>query len=109
MDLLNRSSSFSAKIASLRLGSLEKDLNAVKALALVPGSTELKLVDRPEPQITAADEVKVRVVRVGICGTDREEASGGRAKAPAGQTELVIGHEMLSQVVAVGSAVTRVK
>ncbi|MBI1258044.1 MAG: alcohol dehydrogenase catalytic domain-containing protein [Chloroflexi bacterium] len=81
----------------------------MKALALVPGSTELKLVDRPEPQITAADEVKVRIVRVGICGTDREEASGGRAKAPPGQTELVIGHEMFSQVVAVGSGVTRVK
>jgi threonine dehydrogenase-like Zn-dependent dehydrogenase len=45
---------------------------------------------------------------VGICGTDREEAAGGRSKAPAGQNELVIGHEMFGQVVEVGRAVTRV-
>jgi len=46
---------------------------------------------------------------VGICGTDREELSGGRAQAPDGQTELVIGHEMFGQVASVGSSVTLVK
>ena len=49
------------------------------------------------------------MIRVGICGTDREEVSGGRAQAPDGQTELVIGHEMFGQVADVGSSVTRVK
>jgi len=48
------------------------------------------------------------MIRVGICGTDREEVSGGRAQAPDGQNELVIGHEMFGQVVSVGSSVTRV-
>jgi threonine dehydrogenase-like Zn-dependent dehydrogenase len=67
------------------------------------------MVDRPEPQIGAPDEVKVRIVRVGICGTDREEASGGRALAPQGQQDLVIGHEMFGQVVEVGQSVSRVK
>lgn len=66
-------------------------------------------MDRPEPAVAAPDDVKLRVIRVGICGTDREELSGGRADAPEGQTELVIGHEMFGQVVEVGSAVTRVK
>jgi glucose 1-dehydrogenase len=66
-------------------------------------------VERPEPSIAAPDEVKVRMIRVGICGTDREEVAGGRAQAPDGQHELVIGHEMLGQVVSVGSSVTRVK
>jgi threonine dehydrogenase-like Zn-dependent dehydrogenase len=60
------------------------------------------------PSITKPDEVKVRIVRVGICGTDREEVSGGRAAAPKGRHELVIGHEMLGQVVEVGPAVSRV-
>ena len=46
---------------------------------------------------------------VGICGTDREEAAGGRADAPAGEKELVIGHEMLAEVVEVGKKVTRVQ
>ena len=77
----------------------------MKALALTPGTTNVRLVDRPEPQIAAGDQIKLRVIAVGICGTDREEVSGGRADAPLGQNELIIGHEMLGQVVEVGSAV----
>lgn len=81
----------------------------MRALALVPGTTSLRIVDRPEPSVGAPDEIKLRIIRVGICGTDREEASGGRALLPTGQQDLVIGHEMLGQVVEIGSAVTRVK
>lgn len=81
----------------------------MQALALVPGTTTLRLVDRPEPSIDAPDHVKLRVLRVGICGTDREEAAGGRADAPPGARELIIGHEMLGRVVDVGSAVRAVK
>ena len=81
----------------------------MKAIAIVPGTAGSHIVDRPEPTITTQDEVKLRVIRVGICGTDRAELSGGRADAPAGQKELVIGHEMFGQAVGVGSSVTRVK
>ncbi len=81
----------------------------MKAIAVVPGTSDLKLVDRAEPHIMRPDDVKIKVLRVGICGTDREEASGGRATAPEGGSELVIGHEMLGQVVETGSAVTRAK
>jgi len=81
----------------------------MKAIAVTPGSTTVRLVDRPEPEVSAPDGVKLKVLRVGICGTDREEASGGRALPPDGQQDLVIGHEMLGQVVATGTAVTRVK
>jgi threonine dehydrogenase-like Zn-dependent dehydrogenase len=79
------------------------------AIAITPGTKNLRLVERPEPRIDAPDAVKMAVVRVGICGTDREEARGGRAMAPAGQQDLVVGHEMLGRVVDVGRAVTRVK
>ncbi|MGH9326323.1 MAG: glucose 1-dehydrogenase [Terriglobia bacterium] len=81
----------------------------MKAIAVLPGTPGSRLVDRAEPQITAPDEVKLQVMRVGICGTDREEVSGGRAAAPPGQKELVIGHEMLGRVMEIGSAVRRVK
>lgn len=81
----------------------------MKAIAIVPGTPGSRVVDRPEPSISAPDEVKLRIVRVGICGTDRTEVSGGRADAPAGQKELVIGHEMFGEVAEIGSAVTRVK
>lgn len=80
----------------------------MKAISLLPQTTNVHLVDIQEPDISAPDEIKLRVLAVGICGTDREEAAGGRADAPSGQQELVIGHEMLGQVVAVGSGVTRV-
>ena len=81
----------------------------MQAIAVVPETTTLRLVDRPEPHIGASDEIKVQMLRVGICGTDREQAAGGRARAAEGQAELIIGHEMFGQVVAVGEAVRRVK
>ena len=81
----------------------------MNVISLVTGTPNLRLAKRAEPGITAPEDVKVRILRVGICGTDREEASGGRCRAPEGQTELVIGHEMLGEVVETGSAVTRVK
>ena len=81
----------------------------MKAVVLTPGTSAIRLIDLPEPVITSPDDVKVRIIRVGICGTDREEASGGRALAPQGQKELVIGHEMFGRVVETGKAVTRVK
>lgn len=81
----------------------------MKAIAIIPGTPSLRLVDRPEPSVKHPDEVKLRVLRVGICGTDREEAGGGRARAPDGQKELVIGHEMFGQVTETGRDVTRVK
>lgn len=56
----------------------------MQAIAVIPGTKNLELVDRPEPNLDADDEIKLQVVRVGICGTDREEAAGGRALAPVG-------------------------
>lgn len=79
----------------------------MKAIALVPGTTDLRLVDRPEPNIERPDQIKLQVLQVGICGTDREEASGGRADPPAGKKELIIGHEMLGRVTGVGAEVHR--
>jgi threonine dehydrogenase-like Zn-dependent dehydrogenase len=81
----------------------------MKAIAIHPGTTQIQLIDRPEPTLTAPDQVKLRVLRVGICGTDREEAKGGRAEAPKGHSELILGHEMFGQVTEVGSQVKHVK
>jgi threonine dehydrogenase-like Zn-dependent dehydrogenase len=81
----------------------------MKAITIVPGTTKVSLVDVNEPMIATPDEVKIKVWQVGICGTDREEVSGGRADAPAGKRELIIGHEMFGEVVETGSKVTKVK
>ena len=78
------------------------------ALAITPGQGSIHRVQRPEPDIEASDQVKIQVLQVGICGTDREEVAGGRAQAPVNQEELIIGHEMLGRVVDVGDRVSRV-
>lgn len=81
----------------------------MKAITLIPHTTTVQIKEWPEPLIQNPDEIKVQVLSVGICGTDREEVSGGRADAPVGEKELVIGHEMLSRVVEVGKEVTTFK
>jgi len=46
---------------------------------------------------------------VGICGTDKEIVSFEYGTPPPGSAYLIIGHESLGEVVAVGPQVTRVK
>lgn len=80
----------------------------MRAIAITPGKGTPHLAERPEPGEPAPNQVVMRVLEVGICGTDREEAAGGRALAPAGAQELVIGHEMFGRVERVGGQVRRV-
>lgn len=77
----------------------------MKAISLLPQTTVITLEDIDEPGISSPDQIKMKVLEVGICGTDREQAEGGRADAPAGKKHLVIGHEMFGQVVEVGESV----
>lgn len=54
--------------------------------------------------------VVLRVLQVGVCGTDREIGSLGEyGVPPPGAEYLVLGHECLAQVVEVGLNVTSVK
>jgi glucose 1-dehydrogenase len=46
--------------------------------------------------------VLVRVVRVGLCGTDREIVAAEFGEAPVGDDFLIIGHESLGRVEATG-------
>lgn len=81
----------------------------MKAIAIKPGKGEAHLLDVEEPSIMNSDDVKIEVIEVGICGTDREEAEGGRADAPSGDRDLIIGHEMFGRVVDTGKSVRSVK
>ena len=80
----------------------------MKALTIIPGTAGVTFKELPEPHIESPNEVKIRILEVGICGTDREEVMGGRADAPGNQQHLVIGHEMFGQVVEVGANVSNV-
>lgn len=80
----------------------------MKAIAYVPEVDDLRLVDRPEPNIDAPDDVKVKILRVGICGTDREKLAEGEIKTQPGYNDIVIGHEVFGQAVAVGPEVKEI-
>lgn len=76
------------------------------AIAIHPGQKGALRIERPDPVLASPSDVLVQVIEVGVCGTDREEVEGGRADAPEGHDELIIGHEMRGRVLQVGAAVT---
>jgi threonine 3-dehydrogenase len=80
----------------------------VKALYKPAAAPGLELVDRPEPN-AGPGEVKIRVLRTGICGTDLhieawDEWAAGVVAAP-----LIAGHEFAGEVVAIGAGVRDVQ
>jgi glucose 1-dehydrogenase len=81
----------------------------MKAIAVVPEGRKVELIDHDEPRISAPTEVKLRMLEVGVCGTDREICAFQYGTPPNGSGHLVIGHESLGEVVEVGSEVSRVK
>lgn len=80
----------------------------MKAVAVFPASREVKSIAVPEPLLATPTDVRLRILDVGICGTDKELCAFKYGTPPAGSDHLVIGHESLGEVVEVGSAVTRV-
>jgi threonine dehydrogenase-like Zn-dependent dehydrogenase len=78
----------------------------VNAVTIHPGRRIVALEDRPEPAAPGAGEVSLRVLRVGVCGTDREIASFAYGTPPPGADRLVPGHESFSEVTAAGPGVT---
>jgi threonine dehydrogenase-like Zn-dependent dehydrogenase len=81
----------------------------MKAVAIFPKTHEIKLIDHEEPRITTSTQVKLRTLEVGVCGTDKKITSFQFGSPPAGYDYLVIGHEMLGEVVEVGSQVHAIK
>ncbi len=83
--------------------------STMRAVGVIPGKREVRLLEHAAPKISAANEVKIRTLEVGICGTDREICTFVYGAPPVGFDYLVLGHESLGVVVEVGSAVTRFK
>jgi threonine dehydrogenase-like Zn-dependent dehydrogenase len=70
----------------------------VKALVVEPGRSGTARVEEVPPTAIAAGEVPIRVLEVGVCGTDREIVHGLFGIAPDGEELLVLGHEALGIV-----------
>ena len=67
------------------------------------GRHDLRFADIPEPEI-GADEVLMKVRKVGICGTDLHIYNGGM-HVP---TPLIMGHEFVGDIVKVGDRVSNI-
>jgi glucose 1-dehydrogenase len=77
----------------------------MKALVVDPGvahSTRVEDVDEP-----TGDGVLLRMLEVGVCGTDREISEGVFGVAPDGEQHLVIGHESLAEVARDGNGFSK--
>jgi 2-desacetyl-2-hydroxyethyl bacteriochlorophyllide A dehydrogenase len=70
----------------------------------IQGPKEVRIEERPEPELEARDDAIVRVEASGICGSDLH-IYHGRVKIAPGFT---IGHEFVGTVLAAGEDVTRV-
>lgn len=81
----------------------------MKAVAVFPARREVRVIDHPQPQITSPTQAKMRVLEVGVCGTDREITTFQYGTPPPGDDFLILGHESLSEVVEVGPGVSKVK
>src|SRR3954470_21261382 len=78
----------------------------MKAIAVHPGKpNSMHLEEVPEPQVADIPDgrgVRVRVLRVGVDGTDKEINAAEYGDAPEGAEYLITGHEGLGRVEEVG-------
>jgi threonine dehydrogenase-like Zn-dependent dehydrogenase len=85
----------------------------MKGIGIIPGkpnSVHLAELSRPEvDEIPNGRGVLVRVLRVGVDGTDKEINAAEYGAAPAGYDFLIVGHEGFGRVEAVGPNVTELK
>ncbi len=85
----------------------------MKAVAVFPGKpNSVHLAELPKPSVDdvpGGRGVLVKVLRVGVDGTDKEINAAEYGAAPDGYDFLVTGHEGFGQVEAVGPNVTEVQ
>ncbi len=85
----------------------------MKAVAVLPGNPgSVHLAELPKPdvnEVAYGRGVLVKVLRVGVDGTDKEINSAEYGVAPNGYPFLVLGHESFGRVEAVGENVTELK
>ncbi|MFD1864388.1 zinc-binding alcohol dehydrogenase family protein [Planococcus chinensis] len=69
----------------------------------VPTAHELRIIEQERPAVVNADDVLVKIKRVGICGSDMHIYHGTN---PLATYPRIVGHEVAGEVAEVGSAVT---
>ena len=89
---------------------MKEDINMKAAVFF--GKEDVRVVDVEEPQIEQADDVKIKVVYCGICGSDTEEYLYGPIVVPTQphpltekKLPLILGHEFTGVVSETGKDV----
>ncbi|HEU0124208.1 MAG TPA: alcohol dehydrogenase catalytic domain-containing protein [Bryobacteraceae bacterium] len=77
----------------------------MRALRLDLARRHLRVADHAEPGEPGPGQVRLRIVEGGVCGTDRSVAEGEFGAPPHGESELILGHEAVGVVEAVGPQV----
>ncbi len=81
----------------------------MKAIAVIPGKqNSIHMQDAPDPT-PGVGEALVRLIRVGLCGTDAEINSGLYGETPKGSDYLILGHENFGVVEKVADEVKGIK
>src|SRR5262249_53378660 len=84
-------------------------MEPMKAIAVIPGTRDsIHLREAPAPRLEDVPDgrgVLVRVLRVGVDGTDKEINAAEYGAPPPGDDYLILGHESLGRVEAVGPGV----
>lgn len=78
----------------------------MRAVTVTPGTRRVEVRELPEPRPQSPSDVLLGMIRVGVCGTDREICRFDYGTPPAGDDYLVLGHESLAEVVEADPAVT---
>src|SRR5439155_27097711 len=76
------------------------------AIAALTGSTQPQLIDVPPPCAPRRGEVLCQTLELGVCGTNREILHSAAPWTPSGEDRLILGHECLARIEAVGDGLT---
>lgn len=77
----------------------------MRAIVVKPGMKDsIHMRDMPDPKMKP-DQVAVKMIRVGLCGTDAEINAGLYGQPPPGDEFLILGHENFGVVDDVGKKV----
>lgn len=76
----------------------------MRALVKTSAGPGLEFIDVPEPD-AGPGEVKIRVLRAGLCGTDLHIESWDDTAAELVDPPLIVGHEFYGEIVQIGAGV----
>jgi L-iditol 2-dehydrogenase len=80
----------------------------MKAMMLT-GIREMEMKEIPDPVLKNPNDVKIKIMVLGICGSDIHYYTLGRIGSQVVKYPFTVGHESAGEVIEIGPAVTRVR